>query len=61
MPNCRENSGFWYVSLDPTSVNDYIHKVNEGRLTQAVNGEGGIAGDSVSNHFFSYILKVMPI
>lgn len=32
-----------------------------GRLTQAVNGEGGIAGDSVSNHFPSYILKVMPI
>lgn len=32
-----------------------------GWLTQAVNGEGGIAGDSVSNHFPSYILKVMPI
>lgn len=32
-----------------------------GRLTQAVNGEGRIAGDSVSNHFSSYILKVMPI
>lgn len=26
--SCCENSGFWYVSLDPTSVNDYIHKVN---------------------------------
>lgn len=32
-----------------------------GWLTQAVNGEGGIAGDSVSNHLPSYILKVMPI